>query len=191
MENVISLPDEELAKQAVRDKACFGVLAHRYESKLTAFVRGLTGLSREDAEDVLQESYLKIYLNLADFDPALKFSSWAYRITRNTAIDYVRRRRIRPQSTFSALGDAACESIACDAEVDTKLDNSLLSEHINRAMNSLDAKYRAVLQLYYLEQKSYSEISDILTCPESTVGTLLSRAKQKIKKYLSQYDKRN
>jgi len=191
MENLISLTDEELAKRAIQDKECFGILAHRYESKLIAFVRSLTSLPKEDAEDILQESYIKIYLNLSDFDPALKFSSWAYRITRNAATDHIRRKHVRPQVNFSNLGNDVVETIAADTNLNVSLDHKLLGEHLQTALCGLDIKYQTVLQLYYLEQKSYTEISDILACPEATVGTLLSRAKQKIKKLLPQYDQRN
>jgi len=73
--------DEELAKLSAEDPHAFVPLVKRYEGKLLAYIRRISGFQKEDAEDVLQEAFMDAYRHIADFDSAFKFSSWMYRIT--------------------------------------------------------------------------------------------------------------
>jgi len=90
MDNSSQLTDEQLALLSINDHASFGVLMRRYEEKLLRYAKRLV-YKKEDAEDVLQEAFLKIYLNLNDFKKEARFSPWAYRIVHNEAISFLRR----------------------------------------------------------------------------------------------------
>lgn len=177
--------DEELAALAVKSGEAYGVLMKRYEGRLLAYIRRLSGCRGEDAQDILQDSYIKAYYNLNDFDPKLKFSSWIYRITHNETISDWRKRKARPSvildeeswSKFHGSDDLA-------KEVDQKFERVRVEE----ALNLLPEKYRDVIILKYLEERSYEEIADILRKPPGTVGTLINRAKMQLKKILKKYD---
>ena len=83
--------DNELVTLTLENKDNFSYLIERYEKKLYRYIWRLTGLSKECCEDILQETFIKIYRNINNFDQRLKFSSWAYRITHNEALNYVRK----------------------------------------------------------------------------------------------------
>lgn len=170
--------DEELAKLSLSDSAFLGILLGRYESRLLAYIRRLGVRKPEDAEDVLQEAFIKIYRNLADFDSAMKFSSWAYRIARNESVSRFRRERARPARLFSDVGLDTIEQVADNLNLEKEVDARLRGEKVRAALRSLPMKYQEALELYCVEQKSYEEISDILRKPVGTVGTLIKRAKK-------------
>ena len=83
--------DEELVALALKNQDFFACLVERYEPKLMRYVRRISAATQEDAEDLLQEIFVKVYRNLNDFDPDLKFSSWIYRIAHNQVISYWRK----------------------------------------------------------------------------------------------------
>lgn len=161
---------------ALEDQACFAYIMERYERKLLSYIIRISGASREDAEDVLQEVFIKTYVNLRAFDDNLKFSSWVYRITHNEVINSYRRKKARPQSVMD-LDDEFLNNLASDFKTDRMADAKFLKENVARTMEKLDPKYREVLILRFWEDKDYKEISDILKKPMGTVATLISRAK--------------
>ncbi|MFH0820507.1 MAG: sigma-70 family RNA polymerase sigma factor, partial [Candidatus Peregrinibacteria bacterium] len=92
--------DLELVKKALENPDHYAAIIERYEKMLLRFVHGLSQLSEPDAEDVIQNVFLKAYDHLNDFDPALKLSTWLMRIARNEVIDLWRRRKVRPQEVW-------------------------------------------------------------------------------------------
>jgi RNA polymerase sigma-70 factor (ECF subfamily) len=157
----------------------------RYEEKITRYVRRISGVNIETAQDIVQEIFLKVYINLNAFDQDLKFSSWLYRIAHNETINHWRRNKKRNASDISWDDNDALKSIIRD-EYDTEqgVYQKITNEQLMEAIDGLDEKYRSVLMLNYLEGKSYQEIADILNRPIGTVGTLLNRAKKILKKDL-------
>ena len=83
--------DAELVALTLKDQEVFLHLVNRYQDKLFRYIRRITGVSMECAEDILQEAFIKIYRNLNDFDPDLSFSSWVYRITHNEALNHLKK----------------------------------------------------------------------------------------------------
>jgi RNA polymerase sigma-70 factor (ECF subfamily) len=169
--------DEELVSLALASKEHFLCLMRRYEDKLMRYVRRLSGAALQDAEDIVQETFLKAYLNLNGFDRRLKFSSWIYRIAHNETISHFRRLKARPQ--ISDLEDDAWQNLASGFNLKKQTESSEVKRDLQRVLAALDEKYRAVLVLKYLEGLDYSEMSDVLRKPVGTVGTLLNRAKTK------------
>jgi RNA polymerase sigma-70 factor (ECF subfamily) len=168
--------DEELVKAALENQDCFLYIMERYQKKLLAYILRISGFSREDAEDVLQEVFIKIYVNLNSFDDNLKFSSWIYRITHNEVINNYRKKKSRPQCVMD-LDDDFLNNLASDFKTDGFTDGQFLKENVKKTMEGLDPRYREVLILRFWEDKDYKEISDILKKPMGTVATLISRAK--------------
>ena len=182
-ENIDKKSDEELAVLTLRNQDFFACLMRRYEAKLLRYIRRISGVSLEEAEDVLQDSFIKIYQNLNGFDRSLKFSSWAYRITHNQVISHFRKNQVRPQT--SAFDSELLETLASDLDSARDIDRKLLRERLEKTLEKIDTKYRDVLVLKYFEEKDYQEISDIMQKPMGTVATLLSRAKRLLKAELN------
>ena len=176
------MTDEQVVRRALTDKDEFGVLVGRYEEKLSRYL-GRLGLSaKEDREDVLQNAFIKAYRNLNSFDPALSFSSWMYRIAHNEAMSFFRARSARPAVALGEEGQALLTEIR-DESADTQAlaDLRLSSVELAKALATLSPKYRDALALRYFEERSYTEMSDILTLPVGTVSTLIHRAKKALK----------
>jgi RNA polymerase sigma-70 factor (ECF subfamily) len=176
--------DGELVGLALADQSYFLYLMRRYEAKLLAYIKRISNFSHDEAEDILQEVFIKIYENLNDFDKDLKFSSWAYRITHNEVISHYRKAKARPQNLPFNINDKVLANLSSDLDIKREIEAGYLRKAINKILANLDIKYREVLVLKFLEEKSYKEISDILKKPMGTVATLINRAKGEFKQEL-------
>jgi len=182
------LSDEEIVKLTLENQDYFLHIINRYKVKLFNFIRRITNASTEDAEDLLQEVFLKIYLNLNDFDYDLKFSSWAYAIARNQVISNHRKLQARAEGHAITLEDESVKEIAADIDIKSDIDLNYLRENIFKVLDRLDKRYREILVLKFLEEKSYQEISDIIRRPIGTVGSMMNKAKAEFKKELNKQD---
>lgn len=180
--------DEELVNLTLENQGYFLYLIKRYEKKLLNYIIRISGVAKEEAEDILQEAFIKIYQNLNDFDSGLKFSSWAYRIIHNQTISTHRKNKVRPQNIFLNPENDFLKSLASDLDLTKEVDLEFLKKNINKILENLNAKYREILILKFLEQKSYKEMSDILKKPMGTIATLINRAK---KQFLEEINKQN
>lgn len=176
--------DEDLVDLTLKDKAYFALLIERYETKLLRYIRRITNVPKEEAEDILQESFIKTYTNLNDFDQGLKFSSWIYRITRNQVISNFRKNKVRPHGNCININDKEVYDIASDLNIKEDIDLKILRKDINKVLDHVEEKYREVLVLKFLEGKDYKEMSDILKKPLGTIATLINRAKQQFRQEL-------
>ncbi|MFA9262673.1 MAG: RNA polymerase sigma factor [Undibacterium sp.] len=179
-----SEPDDEALVLAARiDPEAFGKLMERYEAPLTRYLMRLTGWASEEVEDILQEAFIKAYRNLNDYDSSLKFSAWLYRITHNQAIDILRRHTASPVRFEWSLEDMA-RLIPAANDTQAELITQEHIGHIRRAIAALPERYREVLVLRFLEEKSYEEIVDILKMPKGSVATAVKRGKELLHKQL-------
>lgn len=178
------LEDEQLVTLAIEHHRYFACIVDRYSSKLLRYIMRISDVSKEEAEDILQETYINAYKYLRSFDSSLSFSSWIYRIAHNQVISQFRKRQVRPHGHTIDLEDNALEHIASELNVIDDVEKSLLKDKIGTVLDDLPLKYKEVLVLRFLEDKSYSEIADILKKPEGTIATLLNRAKKQCKKNL-------
>ncbi len=178
------LSDGELAAAALRDKQAYAFVVRRWEAPLGRYVSRLVGRSKGLAEDILQEVFLKAYLNLNDYDQSRPFGPWIYRIARNQAIDSLRKQKGEP--VFVTGEDAAVifERLVGEVEPQETFDRIRIEEKVRLAIGTLDPRYREVMLLRYLEEKEYEEISDILEVPPGTVATLIRRGTQRLRSAL-------
>lgn len=179
--------DAELVELSLTSQRYFGVLMERYSAKLTRYIRRLSQVSEQEAEDILQEVFITVYQNLRSYNPDLSFSSWIYRITRNEVISQYRKRKARPHGNSIDVENEVLQNIASDVDVAGEVSADVRADAIRAAIDELDLKYRDVLILRYIEDRTYDDISDILKKPPGTVATLLNRAKKKLKKQLEQH----
>jgi RNA polymerase sigma-70 factor (ECF subfamily) len=177
--------DEELVELVLNNKTeAFGVLAERYEKKLIRYGKKFL-YNYENIEDAVQNIFIKSYVNIKGFDIRKKFSPWIYRIAHNEFINIIKKKKKEPLLFLDA------DIIFSFSKKDNLLNDIKKGEEkkeIEGHLNELKIKYREPIVLYYFEEKSYQEISDILEIPVSTVGTRLKRGLNQIKKSL--YEKR-
>ncbi len=159
------------------EREVFGCLIQRYEDKLRRYLRRLMPGLGEEADDVLQEVFLKAYVNARGFDANLSFSSWIYRIAHNEAVSWLRKKKARPETV--ELGEDEFQTFVTSlAEATEEEERTYVKDTVIRVLAVLPEKYRAVLVLRFLEGRTYEDIGDILQVPGGTVATLLHRAKK-------------
>ena len=177
--------DAELVELSLKRQENYAYLIRRYENQLLRYILRLSNFSKEEAEDVLQEVFIKVYKNLNSFDPKLKFSSWIYRITHNQVISTFRKNKNTSRVISWDVDNKIIDQIIEDFDIREELDNENLSTQIKAVLKTMDYKYAQALELKFLENKSYKEISDILQKPENTIATWISRAKKQFRANLT------
>ena len=159
----------------------YAEIIERYQVKLFAYLFRLIG-NREEAEDLLQNVFIKAYRNINSYDTARKFSSWIYRIAHNEAVNFIKRRYLKRFISWEDINSSRdkMEARSMDDGPDELWMKKESIEGVGEAIEKLPLKYRQVLLLRYFSDKSYEEISEILGKPLNTVGTLINRAKKRL-----------
>lgn len=183
-----NLSDEEIVNLTLKNQDNFTYLINRYQDKLFNYIRRITNIRDEDAQDLLQDIFLKIYLNLNDFDNSLKFSSWVYAISRNQVISNHRKLQVRVEGHSVPLEDDSAKKIISGFNIEKEIDSNYLKNNVFKVLDALDEKYRDILILKFIEEKNYQEISDIIKKPVGTVGSMMNKAKKMFKDELSRQD---
>ncbi len=187
-----NMSDTDLVQASLKDKEYFYYLMIKYESKLLLYTHRLTNVNKDEAEDILQEIFIKVYRNLHSFSQDLSFSSWIYRIARNEIINQYHKKNSRPFiSDSSGIHDdikILNEIISPTPDSHSEYIEQECSKKIKNALYNLPDKYREVLVLHYLENLTYDEISDILQKPAGTIASLINRGKSKFRKIAERQD---
>jgi RNA polymerase sigma-70 factor (ECF subfamily) len=174
------------------DRGAFADLVELYKDKIYHLGYRMLG-NRQEAEDVTQETFLRVYRSLERYDESMKFSTWIYRIGTNLSIDRLRKRK----ATYSLDADVAGDGEGTDwygvlaSEEPTPEGSVLLSEtqrRIREAIISLPKKYKSVVILKYLHDMSLQEIGDVLDMPVTTVKTRVHRGREFLRKKLEHED---
>jgi RNA polymerase sigma-70 factor (ECF subfamily) len=165
--------DEEIVISVISGKSeLYGELMERYEKKLARYVRSIVG-SSHDIDDIVQTVFIKTYRNLTAYDRTLKFSSWIYRIAHNESVNHLKSSFIQK---VVAMGEWFDYGVADTTEDD--MDRELLKKQLTSCLDGLDVKYREPIVLYYFEDKTYEDISDIVRIPVRAVGVRIFRGKE-------------
>lgn len=169
-------------KKVLLDHDFFICIIEAYENKLRKYVYRYSGLEGGDSDDILQESFIKVFRNLREFDFDLKFQNWIYRIVRNTMIDALRKSKRNNQDISSISLDEGetqiYDILSSDEDLSQLITNKDQVRIVANIVEGLDEPYREVAILRFWEEKDYNEISDIIRSPVGTVGSLVSRVKQ-------------
>lgn len=181
MENETTKTDQELVTAALSDRHAFSEIVQRYEAPIRRYVKRLGCKDENDVDDVLQDIFIKVFVNLNDYDHDLKFSSWLYRIAHNETISAFRKKKVRPNVLDTMDTEEFFEHLADDTDFVESARERYDAQIIKEVLATLDQKYREVLVLRFLEEKSYTEIGDILKMPEGTVATFINRGKKELK----------
>ncbi|MCK4236341.1 MAG: RNA polymerase sigma factor [Candidatus Krumholzibacteria bacterium] len=172
--------NSELVASALRENEnAFRKLIEKYNPVVYSVVRGIMG-NHADAEDTVQEIFIKVYRGLGAFRGDSRLSTWIYRIARNEAINASARIKssFRPIEEANGLGSERPNPHECYEKKKT-------SEQLEMLLSKLDENYRVALKLRYMGERSYSEIAEIMDIPIGTVKTYIHRAKILLKKMLT------
>jgi RNA polymerase sigma-70 factor, ECF subfamily len=177
--------DEELLRRiAAGDEGSFLRLFERWTPKLGRFLHGATGC-RETAEDLLQETFVRVYQNAYRFEPRGSAGAWIYRIAANLAYSHWRRERCRPLHDAERSGAlAVIAAPPGKSPEDERLRRAFL-EDMDGAMTRLDANKRMVFVLKVREGLTYEAIGAILRCPAGTVKSRFHHAVRRVQEDLA------
>lgn len=170
--------DARLVEEARRgDRDAFGELVTRYERRLIRVILRFVP-DQEQARDLAQETFLRVYRRLDQFDSSRRFGPWLFRVGVNLTLDYLRKRKRRVK--WSVFSDAAGERQPDPATPDPRQELDL-SQEVRAVMEQLPEKYRSVLVLRDLENFTNSEIAAILNRKEATIRWRLAEARKQFK----------
>jgi len=186
--------DELILKAQKGDSYSFDLLVKRYQKKIYYLAYRLVK-NHDSADDIAQETFIHAYYAIKSFKVGLSFYTWLYRICMNLSINFLKRQKfVIPESRFVHTGKRPLEEEAnpLEREVTTldplsELASKELGNKIERALDSLPPKYKAVLILRIYEDLSYEEIARTLKISIGTVMSRLFRAREKMKSMLKEY----
>jgi RNA polymerase sigma factor (sigma-70 family) len=180
------LPDNELISLVLKgDQLAYKVLVDRYQSYIFTLAFRLLQ-SREDAEEVAQDVFVKAYRSLADFKGGSKFSTWLYTITHNTGITYLRKKKqkilpIDDEFTFTKLENQESDFKA------NQIEDKSRKAMVNQAIDLLSKDDAQIISLFYKGDQSLDEIAAIMGMETNTIKVRLFRARQKLKEKMEKF----
>ena len=173
------------------DETALAPLVDKYKRMVHRLALQITK-NHEDANDVMQETFIKVYQSIHTFRQEAAFETWVYRIAVNEAFNFVKRRERRRESPLTTT-----EEIEFDPSVQQKAEmandphlhaeKAELRHWVTKAVNSLSLKHRIVVILHELEGLTHAEIASILNCSEGTVRSRLHYARKQLKTLLKPY----
>jgi len=171
--------DEQLVSIVrTENKELYTELVKRYEEKLKRYV-GYLATDNEWVDDIVQDTFIKAYKNLNSFNINKKFSSWIYRIAHNETMNKVHKER----RIVNGLDLTIFEEVF-GAHPEEEYEKESIKKEVLEGLEKLPLKYKEVLSLFFLEDKKYEEISDILRMSIGTIGTRINRGKKLLHKIL-------
>ncbi|SDU02031.1 RNA polymerase sigma-70 factor, ECF subfamily [Verrucomicrobium sp. GAS474] len=185
--------DRDLVSRAQEgDLAAFDELVLRYEKPIRVTLYNIL-LHHEDTNDALIETFTKAYQNLASFREEAQFSTWLYRIAKNTALNQIRKRKRRPffspsqeeEEEFYEGNNFIDNNISAD--VTRQIENQELQNKLNESLSRLSEEHRMVVSLFDVQGMSHAEIAAIMKCTEGTVRSRLFYAHKQLQKFLKDY----
>lgn len=184
-----SLPEDTVLafKASDGDESAFEVLVRKYERLVSTCVYSVVGNNPEDVMDVSQEVFLKVYRSLSTFKGDSEFSTWLYRVAKNCALDYIRKRK--PASTsLDSSGEEGEGFDVPDTSQSANPEKSVLQaekgEVLRRCIDKLSDEHREIIILRHVNDYSYEQISKHLGLEVGTVKSRISRAREALKKIL-------
>jgi RNA polymerase sigma factor RpoE len=188
----VDAEDLELVSRAQQgDSGAYGDLIRRYQVRIYATVYHMTS-NHEDANDLVQETFIKAYHAIKSFKGDSSFYTWIYRIAVNKTINFLKQRKNRVQLSlddldFNAEHDPDLLSLTSEKTPRRDLNLSELQQKLNEAMQKLSEQHRMVVTLHDIQGLSHEEIGEIMDCNVGTVRSRLFYARQQLQGYLSDY----
>lgn len=188
-------PDEALMLRYQQgDRAAFALLVRRHQAALFNFALRQVRIPQV-AEDVVQESFVRVVQNAADFKHEARFTTWIYTITRNLCIDHLRKRALRKHPSLDesrgeegdgpTLGEQTADP---RASVEREATGMELKERILRAVDTLPDEQREVFLMREIANLPFKEIAEITSVPENTVKSRMRYALERLQEALAEYE---
>lgn len=191
----MELYEAKLVKRAKKgDQQAFAEIVGLFKDKLYNVAFRMMG-NRQEAEDVVQETFLRVYANLRQYNSDYKFSTWLYRIATNICVDRLRKRKANDSLDEQAMesdGSTYYGSTLYNKLSSTEMtpEEEMIRQEtqyeVQNAINHLPPAYRAAILLKYIHDQSLQEVSDILQIPVSTVKTRIHRGRELLKSILDE-----
>jgi RNA polymerase sigma factor RpoE len=184
--------DLTLVRQSQQeDVEAYDQLIRRYQERIYATIYHMTS-NHEDANDLVQETFIKAYRALKTFKGDSSFYTWVYRIAVNKTINFLKQRKNRVQLSlndvdFNAENDPDLVALVSDKTPRRDLNLAELQEKLNEAMQKLSEHHRMVVTLHDIQGLSHEEIGAIMDCNVGTVRSRLFYARQQLQANLSDY----
>ena len=180
----VQTDEERLVESAIGgDAYAFEQLMEKHEARMYAVALRMCG-NREDAQDCLQEAMIRIYRAISSFKGQSSFATWAYRITMNSCLDELRRRKNRQATSLDALLDVGFSP----ADEDNTPEHFSLAEErkrvLERAIGSLPEDMRSAVVLRDVQGMSYEQIADVLDTNVGTIKSRISRGRERLRQVL-------
>jgi RNA polymerase sigma-70 factor, ECF subfamily len=175
------------------DPAAFGELVEQYQQRLVTIMHHLVG-NREEAEDLAQEVFLRVYRTRKKYRPRAKFSTWLFTIANNLALNTLRSRQRKPAIRLDIrdsgpLGPRPAEQLVRDRQHQPgeRMQQQELADIVQRALRNLNERQRTAVVLNKFEDMNYAEIAEIMNLTTKAIKSLLSRARENLRQALKEY----
>ncbi len=172
--------DNDLIEQFLRGNfAAFEQLVYRYDRQVLSIAARYTQ-SSDDAKDIYQEVFIRVYKGLSKFELRSEFSTWLFRIATNVCLSFAAKEKKR--AVTSLHDDENEENTAVSEErADSQTHNAEISERIEHALKNLSPQQKMVFTLRHYEQYKIKEIAEMMNCAEGTIKKYLFEAAQKLR----------
>ena len=190
--NATLVSDHELVSRAQQgSEKAYRELLGRYQRPVFSIIYRMIR-DREQAEDLAQETFVRVFNHIDRYDPRYKFSSWIFKIATNLTIDWIRRKELNTVSIDGSRNAVTAEQIEAtsitiaspDENPEELLVAKQLGEEIEQAIGKLRPEYRAAILLRHVEGREYQEIAEILALPLGTVKTYIHRGRNELREQL-------
>jgi RNA polymerase sigma-70 factor (ECF subfamily) len=180
--------DEQLLEMSLdRDQNSYKELVLRYIKPISIFIHGYIK-NEDETEDIVQDTFFKVWKNLHKFDSKNKFKPWLYKIARNTVLDQIKKKKALSFSYIDENSDEFSnidDSIIEENNIGDKIDNIELLKKVKNQIDQIHPEYRSVLILHYEEELTFEEIGNVMNKPMNTVKSWHRRAINKLKKFFT------
>ena len=187
-----NLPDTDLVTLAIeQNQAAYIVLYTRYNAGVKSHISRYV-IQKEDVEDICLESFQKAFSQIATYNPEYKFSTWLYRIARNTAFDHLSRHdREKNNMPTTSINEDFAELKELPATMHNPEEDIINQQEYDKWLNNIEKlkdDYSTVAKMNLIDNFGYKEIADALEMPINTVKTKIRRAKAQLLKMMDYSD---
>lgn len=185
MDKTPYISDSELVQMVLVDQENFGLIIEKFEKKLLGYLAFFMGVRRAQAEDVFQETMIKVYRSLNGYNPKLSLSSWIFRIAHNEAVNFLKKHSNQVAISLEEEdeeGSALIKILSSDENVIERVADAQTVEQVGKVLSMMRPEFREILILRFVKDLDYLEIADILKKPIGSIGVIIQRAKDEFKK---------
>jgi len=187
-----NLPDTDLVKLAIeQNQAAYIVLYTRYNAGVKSHISRYVA-QKEDIEDICLESFQKAFSQISSYNPEYKFSTWLYRIARNTAFDHLSKHdREKTNMPTTSINEDIAELKELPATMHNPEENIINQQEYDKWLTNIEKlkdDYKVVAKMNLIDNFGYKEIADALDMPINTVKTKIRRAKAQLLKMMDYSD---